>query len=203
MNSKFFISRVFLLLISPLAYSAIRFALSPDFWVSYTADYPVHALSFFLSFFVLPFILMLQSGRSRIYTGKKQLITGILAYLAVAPVLVFLFGDALGPRGEGIELAKSILLVSLNVMAVDFYVFRVGMILSGNAALSILSGTSLWFVVHIPESLYLLNSGFQPASVLSFMLLSGIILSSVYYRTRDVLGLMTGHVTLNLILAAF
>ncbi len=184
----------------PIIYLTVRFAISPSFFHNYTSDYVTHSVVYFLSFLLFPLMFI----RRGIYTGRKEFAAGILAYLAITPFFVFLFDHALGPCGRGFEdLLLSVTLVSLNVSAVDFYVFRVVQhyFLKFGRGSALMAGSATWFVVHLPESSYLIDCGYHPLEVLVFMLTTGTLLSTVYSKTKDVLGLMSGHILLNVFVA--
>ncbi len=186
--------------VSPAIYLAIRFAISPDFWKNYLADYVLHSLTFSVSFLLLPLVVLRRSGNLGIFAGRRQFLVSFLAYVPLTAIFILLFDSTLGPAGEGMSLVLSVILVSLNVSSVDFYVFRVcgGVLPHLSPAIT----STVWFLIHLPESLWLIDLGFGYTAVLSFMTLSGVFLSLVYCKTRDVSGLMAGHIFLNLVLAA-
>ncbi len=185
----------FLPALCPIAYVSLRAAISPGFWQNYLADYTTHSLLFFISFFVIPMALMRTP--EGVYSGKVQIAGGVAAYLILVPVFITLFDHALGPDD-----VSSVIWVAMNVVAVDFYVFRVWQypfLVLGRLKASLV-GTAVWFVVHIPESCVLIAHGFPAPQVFGFMVFSGALLSAVYSHSKDVLGLMLGHVALNLVL---
>ena len=186
----------YLPVLCPAVYVLTRAVASPGFWRDYLSDYTLHSILFFTSFLVLP-VALIRTAEG-IYSGKIQLVKGVAAYLIIIPVFLVLFDHALGPKD-----AVSLVLVAINVVAVDFYVFRVWQypfVESGWLKASLV-GIAVWIAVHIPESHVLLTCGFSIQQVFGFMIFSGTLLSTVYSRIKDVAGFMVGHVILNVAVA--
>ncbi len=186
----------YLPLLCPAVYLSLRAVLNPGFWQNYLASYHIHAILFFLSFFALPMVVIRTT--EGVYSSKLQFAEGVVAYLVIAPFFFTLFDHVLGPVD-----VSSAVLVAMNVVAVDFYVFRVCQypFMGLGRLKASLVGTTVWIAVHIPESCVLLAHGFPTLQVFGFMMFSGVLLSAVYSHIRDVLGLMFGHVVLNIALA--
>ncbi|MEM0331286.1 MAG: hypothetical protein QXU17_02845 [Archaeoglobaceae archaeon] len=175
----------------PAFYFATRVLLDPTNVFKYPGNYCVHAVLYFFSFLVFPaFYLRLKNQKIGLFCDKKAFLAGIFAYIPFLPFFLFLFGPVLGATGKGIELLILLILMCLNVSAVDFYVWRVW-----QANFNKFVGFAVWLIVHIPESIFLAQYGIP--KVLFFMIITGVVFSVVYDKTKCVGGLMAGHIAIN------
>jgi membrane protease YdiL (CAAX protease family) len=62
------------------------------------------------------------------------------------------------------------------------------------------AGTIAWMVGHIPEIIWL-SELMGPAGSATFIVVSGLVTGFIYMRYKNVLGLMTGHWLVNVILS--
>jgi membrane protease YdiL (CAAX protease family) len=62
------------------------------------------------------------------------------------------------------------------------------------------AGTVAWMVGHIPEIVWL-SELMGPAGSATFIVISGLVTGFLYMRYKNVLGLMTGHWLVNVILS--
>ncbi|MCS7129878.1 MAG: hypothetical protein NZ872_00490 [Archaeoglobaceae archaeon] len=178
-------------LLPPLIYFTLRVLIDQEKVFNYPSNYEIHAILYFFSFLAFPAIyLYLRNQKLGIFCDKKSFFAGIIAYLPFLPIFLLLFGPVLGASGKGFELIKLLILMCLNVSAVDFYVWRVW-----QANFNKYIGLAVWLIVHIPESIILAQYGMM--KVIIFMLSTGLIFSNVYERYKCVGGLMAGHVAIN------
>ncbi len=184
--------------LSPTAYVLGRIVLTPGTpLLDYSSVYSIHATLFFAAFFVLPILVIKLSGEDlKLYSNIQGFTTNLATYVLLSPVLILLFDSHLGTLLDPISLT----LTAMNVSAVDFFVHRIYQLPFEELGkeIGILTATAAWFVFHIPEALYL--SEFSRYSF-PFMLITGILFALVYSKTKDVTGLMVGHVLLNVIIS--
>ncbi len=184
--------------LSPILYVLGRIVLTPRTpLIDYSSVYSIHATLFFTAFFVLPvFLIKLNRENLKLYSNIQGFIINITAYIILSPILIFLFDSHLGTSLDPI----SITLTAMNVSAVDFFVHRIYQLPfeTINKKIGILTATVAWFIFHIPEALYL--SEFSKYSF-SFMLITGVAFALVYSKTKDVTGLIVGHILLNVVIS--
>ncbi|MDI9611374.1 MAG: hypothetical protein QFX36_08615 [Archaeoglobales archaeon] len=184
-------NNVILLFGSPSLYFIFKAILDFKNLLNYGANYELHAFLYFMSFLVFPaFYLRLKNQKLGLFCSKKSFLAGLFAYIPFLPLFLFLFGPVLGATGKGIELLILLILMCLNVSAVDFYVWRVW-----QANFNKFVGFAVWLIVHIPESIFLAQYGIP--KVLFFMIITGVVFSVVYDKTKCVGGLMAGHIAIN------
>jgi len=182
--------KLLLLFTPPTLYFALRAILEPENVLNYRWS-EIHALIYFLSFLFFPAVyLYFRKEKIGLICGKKEFLLGLLAYLPFLPLFLLLFGAVIGASGKGFELLNTLILMCLNVSAVDFYVWRVW-----QANFNRFAGVVVWLIVHIPEATILAPYGVL--KVLFFMLFSGIVFSWVYEKSGCVGGLMAGHSAIN------
>lgn len=180
------------ILFPPVLYFGLKMILDPLNVFKYGANYELHAILYFTSFLAFPALYLYhKKERLTIICDKKAFFACLFAYLPFLPLFLLLFGPILGASGKGFELVKLLILMCLNVSAVDFYVWRIW---QGN--LGKLAGIFAWLVVHIPESIFLAPYGIF--KVIIFMFLSAVVFCEVYEKYRCVGGLMAGHVSINI-----
>lgn len=185
------VEKTLLLFGAPAIYLALRAVLDSENLINYCVNYELHAILYFLSFLIFPALyLRIKNQKLGLFCSKKAFLAGLFAYLPFLPIFLLLFGPVLGATGKGLDLLKLLILMCLNVSAVDFYVWRVW-----QANFNKFVGFVVWLVVHIPESIILAPYGI--AKVLFFMITTGAVFSTVYDKTRCVGGLMAGHVAIN------
>jgi hypothetical protein len=199
---------LFVVVLSLSTYLAGRVVLSPGSSIlEYRSCYKIHALLVFGSFLILPlFLLFLREGRgvfSGIVGNRSGILLGLCAYGVFTPIFVFLFGASVGPVGDGWRYVYSAMLVSINVSSVDFFTKRVVQYVIDKelgVKFGVVAGFLAWVIGHIPEHLWLSSYGTPITSAL-FLAGTGIVLSIIYAKTKDVVGFMMGHAGMNVFIS--
>ena len=171
-----------------------------------------HQVSVFVSFLLLPLAYLLSFGGngstprqilSSLGGIDKGFLEGILLYLVFTfyVFIYFLMDPDFFDRYEkaGFALLVSLMFTSLNVMPLDFFTKRFiqfPLSKSYGSRVAIFLQTLIWLGAHYPESLWL-NELMGDVGVWVFLAFTGIISGISYERTKNVIGLMAGHVLIN------
>jgi hypothetical protein len=187
-----------------------------------------HQVSVFISFLLFPFLFLacvpFNDLKKRISLDPRNVtrcdpvpvlrslggidrgfLAGILLYLVFAGyVFAYYQRDPdffTGYDKQGTALLSFIFLTALNVMPVDFFTKRFIQLPLSNAygpGIALGLQTLVWLLAHIPESLWL-DELMGPVGVWVFLFFSGLTTGIIYERTKNVSGMMVGHVLLNVL----
>ena len=169
------------------------------------------AVSSFISFLVIPsiFLAMGLPARRGLALGKLDLgaLVSILAYqLFGLWVIAYYWSDPeyftdyeLGSANH----LRYIALLAIYVPSVDFFTRRVvhlEIMKVFGARTGFLLGTAAWLLGHIPEVIWISELMGQWGA-LAFILVSGLFTGLLYWKYRNVIGLMAGHWLMNVIIS--
>ena len=139
---------------------------------------------------------------------NRGFLQGLLIYLMFT---LYLFVYLLRDPGflsaydkHGSSAFSWITLTALNVMAVDFFTKRfiqLPLSLQYRPRTAITLQTLVWLAAHYPESLWL-DDLMGTVGVWVFLGFTGLVTGILYERTRNVSGMMAGHVMLNVLVVA-
>lgn len=139
---------------------------------------------------------------------NRGFLQGLLIYLIFTfYIFVYLLQDPgfLSPFDKhGFSALSWITLTALNVMPVDFFTKRfIQLPLSRKfgPGIAITLQTLVWLAAHIPESFWL-DDLMGTVGVWVFLGFTGLATGILYERTRNVSGMMAGHVMLNVLVVA-
>jgi len=169
------------------------------------------AIAMFVSFLVIPAICLalgVPSKRgSRLGRFDFKFVISLLIYqIFTLWLLVYL------PRNPGFfsdfslgstDHISYLIMVGLYVPPVDFFTRRIIQSEVTNTFgpwAGFWAGTLAWLVGHIPE-VFWLSELMGPTGSAIFIVISGLVTGLLYMRYKNVLGLMTGHWLLNVILS--
>lgn len=170
---------------------------------------PGHEIAVFTGFFLVPLAILLYTKRKpRLGKLDFGFLQGILLYMLFAIPLLLLIPSH--PqyfsvyRMEPAAAALWGLLTFIQVSSVDFFTKRVIQLEVWNAlgaGWGMAAQFAVWSAGHVPEYLWLKDLA-GPAGAVLFLGITGALTGLLYYRTRNVLGMMAGHWLLNVLLAA-
>lgn len=139
---------------------------------------------------------------------NKGFLEGLAVYLVLTVfVFVYYLRDPdffSGYDKHGLAILTSIILTALNVMPLDFFTKRfiqLPLSIRFGPKIAIALSTFVWLLAHIPESLWL-NELMGQVGVWVFLGFSGLLTGISYERTKNVSGLMAGHVMINIFVMA-
>jgi len=177
-----------------------------------------HAIAVFVAFLLLPLSLLILKGE----IGKKPeailknlgtfdlgFLEGLFIYtIFTGYVFIYYLRDPdffTRYDKSGTALLVSLAFTALNVIPVDFFTKRFiqGPLSTNYGARSAISlQTLVWLAAHYPESLWL-DELMGDIGVWVFLGFTGLITGISYERTKNVSGLMAGHVLLNVFVFGF
>lgn len=139
---------------------------------------------------------------------NRGFLQGLLIYLIFTfYIFVYLLRDPgflSAYDKHGLSALSWITLTALNVMAVDFFTKRfiqLPLSLQYGPRTAITLQTLVWLAAHIPESFWL-DDLMGTVGVWVFLGFTGLVTGISYERTRNVSGMMAGHVMLNVLVVA-
>ena len=186
-----------------------------------------HEISVFISFLLLPFIYLVHTASDNSikppvvdtrnwssYSARvvfrslggldRGFLEGLFIYFIFAGY-VFLYyvnnNEFFTDYAKmGWEIPIFLFFIALNVMPVDFFTKRfiqAPLSVQYGPRIAIILQTLVWLAAHIPESLWL-DDLMGTVGVWVFLGFTGLITGISYERTKNVSGMMAGHVVLNL-----
>jgi hypothetical protein len=170
---------------------------------------PGHEIAVFAGFFLVPFAILLYTKRKP-QLGKLDtgFFYGILLYMLFSIPLLLLIPSHTqyfsAYRMAPAAAALWGLLTFIQVSSVDFFTKRIIQLEVWNAwgaGWGMAAQFAAWSVGHVPEYMWLKDLA-GPAGAVLFLGFTGALTGLLYYRTRNVLGMMAGHWLLNVLLAA-
>ncbi|MBM4249366.1 MAG: CPBP family intramembrane metalloprotease [Euryarchaeota archaeon] len=168
-----------------------------------------HQLAVFIGFLAVPFTILLFTRRSPELGGlDRGFLAGIGTYLLfLLPLLALV---PMNPehfrwyRTAAPGLSGWAFFTLIQVASVDFFTKRIVQLeveRAGGPAWGILAQFLAWAGAHVLEYGWLKDLA-GPAGAVLFLGLTGAVTGLVYWRTKNVLGMMAGHWILNLLLVA-
>ncbi len=169
-----------------------------------------HAIAVFIGFFVVPVIALLAAKQKKIFGELKGAFWGLSAYdvfLIWILVYYFVYPERFAfLKFANLASAEFVfwnIFTAMNVMPVDYFSKRIVQqeteALFG-AKVAFAAQVAVWCAGHIPEFLWLTREvhimGNIGAGV--FIFVSGAATGLVYWKTKNVWGMMLGHWALNL-----
>lgn len=169
-----------------------------------------HSIAVFLGFFAVPAVAFLILNKPILGEVKKGFLSGIFIYI---PFLIWVCAYIPSNREFFKDFAAGVfdgnpshfilwnLFTAMNVMPVDYFTKRIVQheveSLFG-AKIGFVAQLAVWCAGHVPEILELLAGimGIWGAAI--FVVASGATTGLVYWKTRNVFGMMVGHWILNL-----
>lgn len=186
------------------AYLALEYGLPlTPFW------YGAHQMAVFVGFLAVPFTVLLYTRRKPELGGFDRLfLAGIGLYLVfLLPILGLIPANESYFRGYRMAapaLAGWAFLTLIQVSSVDFLTKRIVQLevekLWGPGK-GMLAQFLAWCGAHVIEYGWLQDLA-GPAGAVLFLGVTGAVTGAVYWRTKNVLGMMAGHWILNLLLLA-
>lgn len=170
---------------------------------------PGHEIAVFSGFFLVPLAILLYTKRKP-ELGKLDLgfFFGILLYMLFAiPLLLLIPSHTQYFSAYRMAPAAAVvwaLLTFIQVASVDFFTKRIIQLEVWNAwgaGWGMVAQFAVWSAGHVPEYLWLKDLA-GPAGAVLFLGVTGALTGLLYYRTRNVLGMMAGHWLLNVLVAA-
>jgi len=168
-----------------------------------------HQLAVFLGFSAVPAALIVLTKRRAELGGLDQkFLAGLGLYLCFLGPLVLLIPSNpeyfKGYRMPAPAFAVYMVLTLLQVSTVDFFTKRVVQLEVERAwgpGMGILAQFAAWTGGHVIEYFWLKDLA-GPAGAVLFLGMTGALTGALYWKTKNVLGMMAGHWVLNLLLAA-
>ena len=168
-----------------------------------------HELAVFLGFLVVPLcVLVLTRRRPELGGLDRGFFAGIGLYLLFTiPLLMLIPGNPgffKGYRMAAPAMASWAFLTLLQVPTIDFFTKRIVQLeatRSWGAGKGMLVQFVAWCGAHIVEYGWLKELA-GPAGAVLFLGVTGALTGALYWRTKNVAGMMAGHWILNLVLAA-
>ena len=168
-----------------------------------------HQFAVFVGFLAVPFTVLLQTGRKAELGGlDRGFLAGIGMYLLfLLPLLALIPSNPEYFRGYaqmGPVLGAWAFLTLVQVTSVDFFTKRIVQFEVERAwgpSRAMAAQFAAWCGAHVIEYLWLKDIA-TPAGAILFLGITGAASGAVYWKTRNVLGMMAGHWVLNLLLAA-
>jgi hypothetical protein len=170
---------------------------------------PGHELAVFCGFFLVPLGILLATKRKP-ELGKfdRGFLAGLGLYMLFLVPLLFLiplhpefFG---GYRMSPAAAVRWAVLTFIQVSTVDFFTKRIVQLEVWRAwgeGWGLAAQFAAWSGAHVVEYMWLKDLA-GPAGAILFLGITGALTGLLYLRTKNVLGMMTGHWVLNLLLAA-
>lgn len=168
-----------------------------------------HEFAVFAGFLAVPFTLLLQTRRKPELGGlDRGFFAGIGMYLLfLSPLLALVPMHPeyfRGYRMAAPALGAWAFLTLIQVSSVDFFTKRIVQLevekLWGPGK-GMLAQFAAWSGAHVIEYMWLQDIA-TPAGAVLFLGITGATSGAVYWKTKNVLGMMAGHWILNLLLAA-
>ena len=168
-----------------------------------------HQLAVFIGFLAVPFTIILHTRRKPELGGlDRGFLAGIGMYLAFAvPLLLLLPANPAYFKGYHMAapaFAAWAFLTIIQVSSVDFFTKRIVQLEVERVwgpGKGMLVQFAVWCGAHVIEYAWLKDVA-GPAGAIIFLGVSGAVTGAVYWKTKNVLGMMVGHWVLNLVLAA-
>ena len=168
-----------------------------------------HQLAVFIGFLAIPFTILLQTRRQPELGGlDKGFLAGIGIYIAFAIPLLFLIpanpAYFKGYNMAAWAFARWAFLTLIQVSSVDFFTKRIVQLeveRFWGPGKGMLVQFAVWCGAHVIEYAWLKDIA-GPAGAVLFLGMTGAVTGAVYWKTKNVLGMMVGHWALNLVLAA-
>lgn len=169
---------------------------------------PGHEAAVFCGFTLIPLAVLLMTGR-RPRLGKldRGFFEGVGLYMLFLAPLLFLIPSHpqyfSGYRMAPAAAASWAILTFLQVSSVDFFTKRIVQLEVWEAwgpAWGMAAQFCAWCGAHMLEYMWLKDLT-GPAGAVLFLGITGALTGLLYYRTRNVLGMMAGHWLLNVLLA--
>ena len=168
-----------------------------------------HQLAVFIGFLAVPFTILLLTRRKPELGGlDRGFLTGIGMYLLfLLPLLALVPMNPdyfRGYRMAAPALAAWAFLTLIQVSSVDFFTKRIVQLeieRRWGPGRGILVQFAVWCGAHVIEYVWLKDVA-GPAGAILFLGITGAVSGVVYWKTKNVLGMMAGHWVLNLLLAA-
>jgi hypothetical protein len=189
-----------------LAGGAVYLAL--DIGIPFTPVKRGHELAVFCGFFLVPLALLLSTGRKpRLGKLDRGFLEGIGLYmLFLVPLLLLIplhpdFFSAYKMAPEGVIIWAPLTLIQ--VSTIDFFTKRIVQLEvweTWGASWGLAAQFAAWSGAHVIEYIWLRDIA-TPAGAIIFLGATGALTGLLYMRTKNVLGMMAGHWTLNLLLA--
>lgn len=168
-----------------------------------------HQLAVFIGFLAVPFTVLLHTRRKPELGGlDRGFLAGIGMYIAFAmPLLLLVPANPAYFRGYHMAapaFAAWAFLTLIQVSSVDLFTKRIVQLeierLWGPGK-GMLAQFAVWCGAHVIEYAWLKEIA-GPAGAVLFLGVTGAVSGFVYWKTKNVLGMMVGHWVLNLVLAA-
>jgi hypothetical protein len=168
-----------------------------------------HEFAVFVGFLAVPFTILLQTQRKPELGGlDRGFLAGIGMYLLfLLPLLALIPSNPeyfRGYRMAAPALAAWAFLTLIQVSSVDFFTKRIVQLEVENLwgpAKGMAAQFLAWCGAHVIEYMWLKDIA-GPAGAVLFLGITGAVSGVVYWKTKNVLGMMAGHWILNLLLAA-
>lgn len=166
-----------------------------------------HQLAVFVGFLAVPFTVLLYTRRKPELGGfDRRFLIGIGMYLVILlPLLLLLPANESYFRGYRMAagaLAGWLFLTLIQVASVDFFTKRIVQFelekLWGPGK-AMMAQFAAWSGAHVIEYGWLKELA-GPAGAILFLGVTGAVTGAVYWKTKNVLGMMAGHWVLNILL---
>jgi len=167
-----------------------------------------HQLAVFVGFLAVPFTILLLSRRKPELGGlDRRFLAGIGMYLLfLLPLLALVPTNPDYFKGYRMSPPAYVVwgfLTLIQVASVDFFTKRIVQLEVGTAwgaGKGMLAQFTAWCGAHVIEYVWLKDLA-GPAGAVLFLGITGAVSGVVYWKTKNVLGMMVGHWVLNLVLA--
>jgi hypothetical protein len=168
-----------------------------------------HQFAVFAGFLAVPFTILLWTRRKpELGEPDRGFLAGIGMYLLfLLPLLALVPSNPEYFRGYRMEppaFAAWAFLTLIQVTSVDFFTKRIVQLEAGRLwgpGRGMLAQFAVWCGAHVIEYGWLRDIA-GPAGAILFLGVTGAVSGAVYWKTKNVLGMMAGHWMLNLLLAA-